>query len=174
VSRFATIVIDPPWPERGGGRIKRGADRHYSLLSVKRIPQVIQDSGVFRPADDAHLYLWATGTYLMDAGWVMSELGFKYKTCVPWVKNRAGLGQYFRGRCEYLCFGVRGDGYAVRTDDRGIEGVIEAKRGLHSVKPEESFELIERRSHGPFLEMFSRAHTARGPQWTHWGMETTA
>jgi hypothetical protein len=29
--KYRTIYIDPPWPERGGGKIKRGADRHYSL-----------------------------------------------------------------------------------------------------------------------------------------------
>jgi hypothetical protein len=32
--RFKTILIDPPWPEKGAGKIKRGADRHYSLLKV--------------------------------------------------------------------------------------------------------------------------------------------
>lgn len=31
--QYKTIYIDPPWPERGGGKIKRGADRHYALIS---------------------------------------------------------------------------------------------------------------------------------------------
>lgn len=26
--KYRTIYIDPPWPERGGGKIKRGADKH--------------------------------------------------------------------------------------------------------------------------------------------------
>ena len=26
---YKTIYIDPPWEENGGGKIKRGADRHY-------------------------------------------------------------------------------------------------------------------------------------------------
>jgi len=29
---FRTIMMDPPWLERGGGQVKRGADRHYPLL----------------------------------------------------------------------------------------------------------------------------------------------
>src|SRR5215469_3891001 len=29
---YRCAVIDPPWNETGGGRIKRGADRHYQLL----------------------------------------------------------------------------------------------------------------------------------------------
>jgi N6-adenosine-specific RNA methylase IME4 len=28
VTRYACIAIDPPWAEHGGGKIKRGADRH--------------------------------------------------------------------------------------------------------------------------------------------------
>ena len=35
--RYHTIYADPPWMERGGGRIKRGADRHYPLMSTKDI-----------------------------------------------------------------------------------------------------------------------------------------
>ncbi len=31
--RYRTIYADPPWDtERGGGKIKRGADRHYPLM----------------------------------------------------------------------------------------------------------------------------------------------
>lgn len=26
---YRTVYLDPPWPERGGGKSKRGADRHY-------------------------------------------------------------------------------------------------------------------------------------------------
>ncbi len=26
--KYKTIYADPPWPEVGGGKIKRGADRH--------------------------------------------------------------------------------------------------------------------------------------------------
>lgn len=37
MSGYKTIVCDPPWPERGGGRCKRGADRHYKLMSVREI-----------------------------------------------------------------------------------------------------------------------------------------
>lgn len=36
-TKFRTILIDAPWPERGGGKIKRGADRHYPLMSVPKI-----------------------------------------------------------------------------------------------------------------------------------------
>lgn len=35
--RYKTILADPPWPEHGGGKSKRGADRHYPLMSVRKI-----------------------------------------------------------------------------------------------------------------------------------------
>lgn len=28
-NKYKTIYMDPPWAEQGGGKIKRGADRHY-------------------------------------------------------------------------------------------------------------------------------------------------
>jgi len=31
----ATFLLDPPWPERGGGKIKRGADRHYDVITKR-------------------------------------------------------------------------------------------------------------------------------------------
>jgi len=35
--KYRTIYADPPWPECGGGKIKRGADRHYKLMSIREI-----------------------------------------------------------------------------------------------------------------------------------------
>ena len=35
--KYKTIYIDPPWEEKGGGKIKRGADRHYKLMKIDDI-----------------------------------------------------------------------------------------------------------------------------------------
>lgn len=167
---FATILMDPPWNERGGGKkYKRGADRHYPLLRTQEMPAVIYGSGVFNPAEHAHLYMWATNSFLPDALWLMKCLGFKYKTNVVWVKEgNIGLGQYFRGQHELLLFGVRGRGPLVRTERRNLPSVLQAPRGRHSAKPPESHELIEARSNGPYLEMFARCQRHG---WTSWGNE---
>jgi len=116
------------------------------------------------------MYMWTTNTFLMKAGWLMEELGFRYVTNIPWVKTqkRAGLGQYFRGKSEQLLFGVRGDGYAVRTDEKYVVGLISAPITEHSVKPKQTYDLIETRSHGPYLEMFAHNNALR-PGWTFWG-----
>lgn len=35
--KYQTIYADPPWWETGGGKIKRGADRHYQLMKTPEI-----------------------------------------------------------------------------------------------------------------------------------------
>ena len=44
-SKYRVIYADPPWPEYGGGKIKRGADRHYPF--IWSIP-ISRSSGDFR------------------------------------------------------------------------------------------------------------------------------
>jgi N6-adenosine-specific RNA methylase IME4 len=62
--KYHTIYADPPWPERGGGKIKRGADRHYSLMTVKDIMTLPVAN---LAEDNCHLYLWTTNNYLPAA-----------------------------------------------------------------------------------------------------------
>ncbi|MCK5641183.1 MAG: hypothetical protein KAJ19_10310 [Gammaproteobacteria bacterium] len=93
--KYKTIYADPPWPERGGGKIKRGADRHYPLMKVK---EIISMSDFVNSISDenCHLYLWVTNNYLPSGLQVMEAWGFRYITTITWVKDRIGLGQYFR------------------------------------------------------------------------------
>jgi hypothetical protein len=46
---YKTIVADPPWHEQGGGKIKRGADRHYPLLRTHEVIEVMLSSEVWHP-----------------------------------------------------------------------------------------------------------------------------
>ena len=166
---FKTIVVDPPWLERGGGRITRGAQRHYELMDKSAIIRTItqwehwNNIGV-----DAHLYLWVTNNHLPDGLEVMSALGFKYVTNVCWAKDRHGLGQYFRGQHEICLFGTRGKGYNIRTSDKSISTVINARRTQHSRKPDAFYDMVERRSSGPHLDLFGRRDR---PGWVVWGDE---
>jgi N6-adenosine-specific RNA methylase IME4 len=148
---YATLLLDPPWLERGAGQVKRGADRHYPLLKTHAMPPVI------------------FGLWLMDV------LGFRYVTNVVWAKQRVGLGQYFRGQHELLLFGVRkgaSQPTLFRSERKNIPSLLNADRGKHSAKPVEAYELIEARSTCPEglgrLEMFARSER---PGWTSWGNE---
>lgn len=187
---YSCVQMDPPWMERGGGKIKRGADRHYPLVPTKKLPAVILGSGVFAPAPSAHLWMWATKNFLEDAFWLMGQLGFRYVTDFAWVKVRdgkldvddlldapkneadlqIGLGQYGRGAHELLLLGTRGAAM-VPTPENRLPDVFFAERGRHSAKPEKAYRLIERVSPGPRLEMFARSGR---DGWTAWGNEAPA
>ena len=171
--KYHTIYADPPWMEKGGGKIKRGADRHYPLMGTKEIMALDVKSIA---ADDCWLYLWVTNNFLQDGLDVMKAWGFKFKTVIAWVKVKdgklqIGLGQYFRGASELCLFGTKGH-LPYKTDENGkrMQGVtaILAERTRHSKKPPEMRDMIERVSYGPFVEFFAREPH---PGWDVWGNE---
>jgi N6-adenosine-specific RNA methylase IME4 len=165
---YRTIVADPPWNESGGGRIRRGADKHYPLIKEPRkIAQVMLDSGMWSPDPcGCHLYLWATNNHLIDAIEVIKHVGFRYITNIVWVKDRFGIGKYFRGQHELCLFAVQGP--YLPTASNSLSTLIHAKRRAHSQKPEEFYKLVEDASPDPRLELFARI--ARSG-WDSWGNE---
>ncbi len=123
--------------------------------------------------EGCHLYLWTTNNFLKDALEVMEHWGFEYKTMVTWVKDRFGLGQYFRGKTEHCLFGVRGMVPYKSVDGKRQQGetAIFAPRQEHSSKPEEMRETIEVVSSAPFLELFARE---KKKGWDVWGNEVVS
>lgn len=174
---YRTIYADPPWPERGGGVITRGAQRHYPLLPVREIESLRVNGRPVREISNpagAHCYLWVTNNYLPDGLRILGAWGFVYKTVITWAKDRQGLGQYFRGQTEQLLFGVRGSQpYRVDADGKRCQGstLITAPRGVHSRKPDSVREIIERVSYPPFIELFAREAVAG---WVAWGEDSAS
>ena len=167
--KYKTIYADPPWFEVGGGKIKRGADNHYSLMKTNAICDLHWNLDKIID-DNAHLYLWVTNNFLQDGLDVMKAWGFDYKTMITWKKDRFGLGQYFRGNTEHCLFGVKGMVPYKSIDGKRAQGVtgFDAKRQEHSQKPDEMRKMIERVSSGPFIELFARQKTEG---WDVWGNE---
>lgn len=83
------------------------------------------------------------------------------------VDLQIGLGQYMRMSHELLLLGTRGSAMVPEPKDR-LPSVTVAPRGRHSAKPQAAYDVIERVSPGPRLEMF-----AREPRegWATWGSE---
>jgi N6-adenosine-specific RNA methylase IME4 len=168
MKKYEIIYADPPWMESGGGKIKRGADKHYPLMKTKEIMELQIPS-----AENAHLYLWVTNNFMGDGLKVMEAWGFQYKTMITWVKDRFGLGQYYRGQTEHCLFGVKGMIPYKTVDGKRQQGttVIHAPRSKHSKKPIEMIQLIEKvsdRDGFNKLEMFARD---KKPGWDVWGNE---
>lgn len=156
--RYRTIVVDPPW-EYDTNLLGRSRPE-YAVMGLA----ALEDLPVGEWADDdCHLYLWATNAMLPKACGLLAAWGFDYKTLITWVKPRIGLGAYFRNSTEHVLFAVRGE-RATRVKD--IPTHFEAPANGHSVKPAALYDIVQRASWPPYLEVF-----ARQPRdgWAAWG-----
>lgn len=173
-NKIRTIVADPPWNEQGGGKLKRGADKHYPL--IKKVDDIIDLMQSWMDEEEheenQHMYMWVTNQFLAEGLRVMQALGFTYKTNIVWYKNSFGIGRYFRGKHEICLFGVRGKGFDkdLRTEVNNIPSAFDAKKREHSRKPDEFYDIVESRSKGPYMEMFARQ--SRGIDWVAKGNQT--
>jgi N6-adenosine-specific RNA methylase IME4 len=171
---FSTILADPPW--RFTNRTGKVAPEHrrlerYSTMTlddIKAIP--VPDIS----AKNAHLYLWVPNALLPEGLAVMKSWDFRYISNIIWAKRRKdggpdgrGVGFYFRNVTEVLLFGVKG---SMRTlpPARSQVNMLETRKREHSRKPDEQYELIEKCSPGPYLELFAR-YPQKG--WKVWGAE---
>lgn len=181
--KFGTILADPPWQfQNKTGKV---APEHRRL---NRYSTMILDDICSMPVSDlaedtAHLYLWVPNALLPDGLRVMKEWGFNYKSNIIWEKIRKdggpdgrGVGFYFRNVTEILLFGVRGKNARTLAPGRSQVNylnanepdgdIIKTRKREHSRKPDEQYEIIEKCSFGPFLELFARGERKN---WTVWG-----
>lgn len=179
--RYKTIVVDPPWPQKGGGPLKGGHGEGfigtagsqpmpYQTMAVADIA-ALQVAQLADPAG-CHLYLWTTNRFIRDAFTVAKEWGFTYSTLLTWAKKPmgGGLGGAYGISSEYILFARRGRAPALSR----VRGTwFNWKRPynafgkpMHSAKPPEFFEMVEQVSPAPRLEMFARQSR---PGWDAWG-----
>lgn len=157
-----TLVIDPPWDWGDEGDVDQfgRATPTYATMTIDELT-AFNIPG----EDDAHLYLWITNRSLPKGFDLLDAWGFRYITCLTWVKPSYGMGNYFRGQTEQVLFGVRGSLPLLRKD---VGTVFHAPRGdRHSAKPAEFYELVETCSPGPWGELFARGNDR--PGWITWG-----
>jgi N6-adenosine-specific RNA methylase IME4 len=170
VGAFTTITADPPWQYENRAT-RAAAQGHYATLAVNQVCELEVDGRPVRElaAPQSHLYLWTTNGFLRDAFLVLESWGFTYKTLLTWVKPQLGIGNYFRSSTEHVLFGVRGE---MRTLNSNQRNWFEARRGRHSRKPDCFYDIVERASPGPYLELFGRPDPLLPrPGWTFWGHE---
>jgi N6-adenosine-specific RNA methylase IME4 len=169
---FGAILIDPPW--RFMNRTGKVAPEHkrlrrYETMSFEEIAALPVGEIA---AEKSHVYLWCPNALLAEGLGVMKAWGFKYKTNLVWYKVRKdggpdgrGVGFYFRNVTELLLFGVKGSFRTLAPGRRQVNILISRKEE-HSRKPDDVYQLIERCSPGPYVELFARQ---RLPGWVQWG-----
>ena len=158
--KYKTILADPPWDLNQRG--KRGAERHYNLMSLEQIKAMpIADLA----EDNSHLWLWVPANELEKGYEVVREWGYVPKSIFTWIKPRLGLGNYLRCCSEHVIFAVRGN-LPIQFKAQMNWGFFPLQS--HSHKPEEFHKIIERCSPPDYLELFARR---RQPGWAAWGNE---
>ena len=159
--RFPTIYADPPWPYSNTAA-RGAAENHYRTMTLEAI---LAEPVKRLAADQAHLHLWTTNAFLRAAFDVLRAWGFRYKSCLIWIKPQLGMGNYWRVSHEYLLLGVRG---GLSFSDRSCRSWLMTRRTIHSRKPFAFRELIERVSPGPYLELYGREEQPNS-DWTVYG-----
>lgn len=170
MTRYRTIVADPPWRYDEGWPVNRGSRRGsrvglpYSAMSVAEVSALpVGDLA----DDDAHLFLWTTHRYLQDAFGVAKAWGFRYSSTLTWCKEPVGVGPggLFAVTSEFVLYARKGK---PEHHQRAASTWWRWPRGSHSEKPGAFGDLIERLVPGPYLELFARRQRLG---WDTWGNE---
>jgi len=152
---YDVIVVDPPWEVKKISRDDRPnqEDMDYPIMSIDEL--IRWGPEYLKPASDCHLFLWTTHKYLHTGFHLLTEWGFKYVCTFVWHKpggfQPVGLPQY---NCEFILYGHKGSPRFIST--KGLKTCFEGKRGEHSKKPDEFFEMIKNATEGNRLSMFER------------------
>lgn len=183
---FSTILADPPWPYTSSKAIVGNGGRgnqdgkasqitqvnvlnHYSTMSITDIKNLPVKNHLEK---NAHLYLWTTNSFMVEAHEIARAWGFIPKTIITWVKqqhhnNKVSMktGYWYRSCTEHIVFAVKG---SLRLKGPTAPTAFLSPRLPHSVKPDKFYEIIEQQSPGPFLELFARKVRSG---WDSWGNE---
>jgi len=165
-NKYQTLVVDPPWPVQ---KILRDVRPNQDVFDYPTMTlQEIKDFPIPEiTADNAHLYLWTTHKILPDALDILAHWGFKYQCLLVWHKPGGfqpfGMPQF---NCEFILFGKKGS--LAFLDTKSFPCCFNAARGRHSEKPNEFYDLIQRVSPGPRIDVFARK---KRNEWDVYGNE---
>ena len=172
MGRYATVVIDPPWPMAGLGLTdptKRtiGHQRvgptalSYPTMDIAEI-SALPIADVL--ADDALVFCWAINRYMPYVYTVMAEWGVAYSYTMTWVKPggiQTPVTPAFNA--EWCIVGRKGKPQYHET--KAFSTANYWPREGHSAKPEGFYDLLRRVTPGPRLDVFGRRRIAGFDSW---------
>ena len=174
--KYRTLVADPPWAAvlRAPRRFD-GHENEYNSYGTMTDAELMSMPVGLWGEDNAHLYLWCLNSNIAQAHKVAAAWGFEVKTLITWVKGRIegnrliqhiGLGHYYRNSTEHVIFAVRGSLGTLHDD---VSTAFIAPRKEHSEKPAAFYDMVERMSPGPYLDVFARTQRFN---WDTFGNES--
>lgn len=173
MKKYQTIYADPPWKYGKWGKPSNKLFKRYNEEFDLPYPSMtideIKNLKVAELAEDnCQLFLWVTSKYLPFVFEIVKEWGFTYSQVVVWCKTPRGLGQggLFTPTTEFLIVARKGKMPKVRRID--TTWFNWKRTNIHSKKPPEAYDLIEKVSNAPYLELFARN---KRDGWDVWGNE---
>lgn len=171
---YRCLSSDPAWAHRDTG-IRCGTKRQYDTMTTAEICLF----PVPRMADDAWLFLWVTHNHTFDAHAVAKAWSFpRYRSEGIWVKvsksgtPRIGGGHTLRQAHEKFLLFSRGRPERISKACGSViiapHPVDERGRVIHSAKPPEFYQLVDRFAPGPKAETFARR---QWPGWDCFGLQ---
>lgn len=185
MGRYATVVIDPPWPTGGfwSREAQHGtvgphfhAEHTYPTMGLADIAALPVRQTL---ADDAWLFVWTTSAMLPDTFKVIEKWGIRYSFTMTWHKHigpkPSGLPYY---NVEYVVVGKVGKPRF--TDVKAFYLANKWKHPhrddphpnawgkavyLNSGKPPDFYELLCRVTPAPRLDIFGRRRIAGFCSW---------
>lgn len=183
MKKYNVIYADPPWSyrDKSGRDYKHGAEEKYDVMTNEDIAAMNISSFTER---NCICFMWVTVPLLPEGLKTLEAWGFQYKTMITWRKIMSmGMGYWFRGQCEHLVLGIKGNVKAFRQQKANfyesevfdLDECFQSKAGRHSQKPHYFRELIENAVKVSFenpikLEMFARSRDGlfRNDEYKGW------
>lgn len=162
---YDVIILDPPWPME---KVEREAAPMQVEFDYPVMQEIELEDLTIPAADDCHVWCWATHKFLPMCLRLVAKWGFKYVCTFVWHKPGGfqpfNLPQY---NCEFAVYARKGT--PTFTETKAFPVCFDAKRGKHSEKPQEFYDMVARVTHGRRLDMFNR-RKIKG--FDGWGNET--
>ncbi len=160
--RVGTVLVDAPWRIEGASALLP-----YQTISVDELKALPVAKFC---AERCHVHVW---TLANDTLWATKEIlehwGLRVVGTFVWAKDSepiwAAANWRQRPRKPARHRPCMADD---RFDDHGLRSWIATPRASHSQKPAEVYEMLERASPPPRIELFARSIR---PGWFSWGHE---
>jgi N6-adenosine-specific RNA methylase IME4 len=183
MSRYRTIVADPPWPLEHkplgrGGRRKNATEVPYSFMSLDAIHAL--EVGEWAE-DGCVLFLWSTRKLFREGVAVSVARAWGFEPCgeIIWGLRNPGTGSKALANDHEPCLVATAGKFAQLVADRPL-GVhfwrqvyewnpnAKVPQKKHSAKSPGFYEFVEQIAQPPRLELFAREQRLG---WDTWGNE---
>ena len=165
--KYNIIYVDPPWPIKWiNSNTKSGFKRlQYPTMAIAEMCNMDIDR---IKADACKCFMWTTNSFLLEGMFLMRAWGFQYDKLWTWCK-KTGAGGHPRNATEHIIEGTSGFIKTIGMNEKATNNWFIAKKGIHSKKPNDVYEMIERfYPDSSKIELFARN---KREGWDSWGNE---